>query len=76
MAKTFKSVGATPTEVKIYKIALDLFKKTKKPFMNHHIATIHKTHRTNIRQHLASMVKKGLVSRWSHQLYVPNKGFK
>lgn len=61
----------TPTEKIIHGIILKQFGKLNRPLRNHDIASIHETHRTNIRVHLANMVKKGIIKKHSHKFYIP-----
>lgn len=63
--------SATPEEIKIYGIMKGLY--DGKPLMNGDIASVHGTHRTNIGAHMKRMILKGIVSRYRHQYYVPNK---
>lgn len=62
--------GATPTERKLYKIAVRLC--AKRPVIeNRDLRTLYPSHRTNLTQHLSSMVKKGLLIKHSRQWYTP-----
>ncbi len=63
--------GATPVETEIYSITKAQFKKLKRPLQNGDIASVHKSHRTNIRAHLANMISKGLIKRHLHKFYLP-----
>lgn len=69
--KWLNKIGATPMESEIYFIVISQFKKLDRPLQNADIAVIHGTHRTNIRAHLANMIRKGLVKRHRHKFYIP-----
>lgn len=69
--KLLKQLGATETESDIYCIVLKLYKKLERPLQNSDIAEAHGTHRTNIRNHMTNMIRKGLIKRDRHKFYIP-----
>lgn len=62
---------ATPTERKLYEVAQKLYKKLGVPLRNSDLRRRHKSHRTNITQHITSMCKKGLFVRHSRDWFLP-----
>ena len=65
------SKGATPVERKLYKLAVKLHDKKQAPLMNADLRRVHKSHRTNITQHLTHMIGKGLIKRHSRDWFIP-----
>lgn len=60
---------ATPTEVTIYFYARQVCRGNKPVFQNGDILKLHGTSRTNIRQNLVRMIKKGMLKKVSYQGY-------
>ena len=59
--------GATPAEWSIYAAAREF----TAPFQNGDLLRVYGTSKTNIRQHLARMIAKGLIIRHSYRTYLP-----
>lgn len=66
-----KKRGATPAEAKIYKIVVKLYRKDGLPVKNGRVAEVYGTHRTNIKTHLANMIRKGMIQRHQVKQYIP-----
>lgn len=69
--KFLEKAQATPTESEIYSIVVSKYKALDRPLQNRDIAKVHKSNRTNIRAHLANMVRKGIIKRHLHKFYLP-----
>lgn len=65
--------GATPAEIRVFNIVDNLFRIKKIPICNGDIRSVHKGHRHTIKQHLLSLIEKGLVKRHGYRHYVPAK---
>lgn len=68
-------LGATPTEIEIFSIINSIYNKKSLPLSNGDIVAVYGTHRTNIRNHLSNMIRKGIVKRHRHRFYIPSKSF-
>ena len=67
--KWLLDIGATAAEWEIFQLA----KKFKRPFKNGDILNSYGTSRTNVRQHLERMMKKGLIVRCGYHTYIASK---